>query len=185
VFITCKKCGYIDDEDFFPVGFSRVKNLKRIHHVCLACVQEEKDREKSPQRSKPKARAILYSHCQKYNRRYGTSYTPMGFASKFGWSLDQIVHDIEHAFSNWCSYCGSAYSKMSHGLADVTLDIINPDEPWYYSNTRFCCATCNKRKGELSPEKWGKFLASYKRRQEFLNSDYGTLGKPQFRMDLG
>lgn len=183
-YITCKRCGYTDDEAFFGFhGSSRVKNIHRSH-VCLMCVQEEKDRIKRPNRAAPKARHILYSHCEKYNHNYGTRLKPMEFARKFGWDLKQMTHDIEHAFNNWCSYCESPYSGMGHGLAAVTLDIVNPDEAPYYTNVRFCCATCNKRKGERGAIAFGKFLAFVKRRREFLNSGHGTLTKPQYRMEL-
>jgi len=149
------------------------------------CKQEEQDKQKRGNRALPKARNILYSHCERYNRRNGTALKPGGFARKFGWDLKQITHDIEHAFHNWCSYCESPYSGMEHGFAAVTLDIIDPAQPPYYTNVRFCCSTCNKRKGQMGPTVFGKFLASAKRRREFLNSSYGTLAKPQYSMDLG
>lgn len=183
-YITCKRCGYTDDEDFFGIHTSRVKYEIYRSHICLMCVQEEKDKIKRPDRAVPKARNILYSHCERYNHKHGTTLTPMGFARKFGWDLKQMSHDIEHAFNNWCSYCESPYSGMGHGLAAVTLDIVNPDEDPYYTNVRFCCATCNKRKGEKGAIAFGKFLAFVKRRREFLNSVYGTLGKPQYRMGM-
>ena len=181
--ITCKRCEYTDDEDFFPVYISRTK-YKLRHHVCLMCIQEEKDKHKRADRAVPKARNILYSHCEKYNRRNSTALKPMEFARKFGWDLKRITHDIEHAFNNWCSYCENPYHEMDHGLADVTLDIYDPSLPPYYNNVRYCCATCNKVKGDKPVAVWSKFLASVKRRREFLNSEYGTPGKPQHRMEL-
>lgn len=182
-YITCKRCGYSDDEGFFGVFHAR--NTIHRSHICLICIQERKDKSKRANRAVPKARNILYSHCEKYNRRNGTALKPMEFARKFGWDLRRITHDIEHAFHNWCSYCESPYSSMEHGFADVTLDIINPADPPYYTNVHYCCGTCNKRKGQMGATAFGKFLASVKRRREFLNSDYGTLAKPQYIMELG
>jgi hypothetical protein len=122
------------------------------------CVQEEKDKLKRPNRVPAKARDVLHSHCERYNQKNNTTLTPMQFAQKFGWKLSQISHDIEHAFNNWCSYCENPYSGMSHGLADVTLDIINPDEPPYYTNVRYCCGTCNRRKGQMGLQPLANFL---------------------------
>lgn len=180
--ITCKRCGYTDAEDFFP-RYSRT-NIRNRRPVCLMCVQEEKDTAKRPDRVAPKARSILFSHCEKYNRRNGTALKPTEFARKFGWDLKKMAHDIQHAFDNWCSYCESPYSAMSHGLADVTLDIINPKDPPYYTNVRFCCATCNRRKGEMGATAFGKFLAFAKRRREFIKAGDGTPLKPQYTFGL-
>jgi len=184
MYITCKKCSYTDDESFFKSSVSRARGTIHHFHVCLMCVQEEQDTKKRGNRTIPKARNILWSHCERYNRQNGTSLKPSEFARKFGWDLRQMTHDIEHAFDNWCPYCEGAYHSMEHGFAAVTLDIIDPAQPPYYTNVRFCCATCNRRKGQLGPTAFGRFLASVKRRREFLNSGYGTVTKPQYRMDL-
>lgn len=181
-YITCKRCGYSDEESFFRV--SRARGTIHRSHICLMCEQIEADKKKQGNRVVPKARNVLWSHCERYNRRNATALKPAEFARKFGWDLKQMTHDIEHAFHNWCSYCESPYSSMEHGLAAVTLDIIDPAQPPYYTNVRFCCATCNRRKGQMGPTAFGKFLASVKRRLEFLNSEYGTLGKPQHRMSM-
>jgi len=149
------------------------------------CRQETQDRLKEKDRAPAKARAILYSHCERYNRRNGTRLTPNQFAIKFDWSVKQIAHDIAHAHENWCSYCRGAYKGMGHGLADVTLDIINPEDPPYYTNTRFCCATCNRRKGEMGATAFGRYLASVRERQEWLNCKEGTQSRPQYAMALG
>ena len=150
------------------------------------CMQEKKDQRKRQNRVITKARDMLYSHTTSYNSKNGSQLKPAQFAKKFGWSIRQTVHDIAHGFENWCSYCEDPYSGMGHGLADLTLDIINPKEPPYYStNTKYCCRTCNTIKSQRGATAFGFHLAMVKARREFLNSERGTLARPQYRMDFG
>jgi hypothetical protein len=52
---------------------------------------------------------------------------------------------------------------MTHGLADVTIDVIDPaKEPFYSTNTRPCCMTCNRAKHDMSPEDWAKRLLGWR-----------------------
>jgi hypothetical protein len=69
-------------------------------------------------------------------------------------------------------------------LSDITLDVIDPSQPPHYTNIRLCCSTCNRRKGQMGPTAFGRFLAFVKRRQEFINGSCGTLAKPQYLMDF-
>ena len=42
---------------------------------------------------------------------------------------------------------------MGHGLADITLDIIDRSQPPYYrTNTKWCCQSCNRKKSARTPE---------------------------------
>ncbi len=187
-YITCRACGFSAPEVFFRSEVKRavVSRVKRQFHarICLMCRQEEQDKHKRGDRTVPKARNMLYTHCDKYNRRSGTTLKPMEFARKFGWDLKRITHDIEHTFNNWCPYCDGAFGDMDHGLADLSLDIRDPSQPPYYNNVIYCCSTCNKRKGQMGPTEFGLFLALVKQRREFLNSQCGTRGNPQYTMGL-
>ena len=74
--MTYKKCGFSAPEMFFQREVKRdvVSRVKRQLHraVCLMCRQEEQDKHKRGDRTVPKARNMLYTHCDKYNRsRYG------------------------------------------------------------------------------------------------------------------
>ncbi|MBA7597912.1 hypothetical protein ES703_04920 [subsurface metagenome] len=188
-YITCRVCGFTAPEAFFQAEVKRivVSRVKRQFHrrICLMCRQEEQDKHKRGDRTVPKARNMIYTHCEKYNRRNGTTLKPMEFARKFGWDLKRITHDIEHNFNNWCPYCESPFDSMEHGLAALTLDIRDPSQPPYYNNVLYCCSTCNKRKGQMGPAEFGLFLSLVKQRREFLNSEHGTLGKPQYKMEIG
>jgi hypothetical protein len=70
---------------------------------------------------------------------------------------------------------------MGHGLADLTLDIIDPTkDPYYSTNVKWVCATCNKEKQRTPPEHWGAKLVAWqmwREQQEKLKGDpwIGTL----------
>lgn len=184
-YINCRGCGFPAPEEWFfrygPKGAYHGKHRS----ICPMCLQEKKDRRKRQNRAITKARKMLYNHAEKYSEDHPAEVMkPAQFAKKFGWSITQMVHDISHNFENWCSYCGEPYNGMGHGLADLTLDIINPDEPPYYTNVRYCCSTCNSTKGHRGASAFGFHLAMVKARREFLDSEHGTLGKPQYRMGM-
>lgn len=186
--MTCVKCGVTADEKFFPRTRTRSGKFafarQQRRPICAMCQQEEGDKRKRQNRAIAKATRMLYSHTEKYNRKNGTRLTPAQFAKTFGWKIYQMAHDITHNFENWCPYCLDAYKNMDHGLADLTLDIINPDEPPYYTNIRYCCSTCNKRKGKRGATEFGEWLVFVARRRAFLDGKPGTPGKPQYEMEL-
>lgn len=178
---TCKRCGFTAPEEWFTRTSTRnVVFLGKQHRrpICPMCLQEERDKRKWQNRAIDKARRMLYSHAKKYGMK------PTQFAKKFGWSIIQMAHDINHNLENWCPYCERAYKDMGHGLRDLTLDIINPDEPPYYTNVRYCCATCNDSKGHRGATDFGFHLSMVRARREFLTGDPGTPGKPQYRMNM-
>lgn len=73
----------------------------------------------------------------------------------YGWDPARIAHDAKHRYGNGCDYCGQAYAGMGHGLSDITLDVMYRDQPPYYrTNTKWCCQTCNRRKGARTPEQF-------------------------------
>lgn len=176
--IECTRCHFRGEGDWFtrygPKGVYYVKH----RGICPMCLQEEKDGLKHQDRAIEKARKALYNHAKKYGMK------PAQFAKKFGWVITQMAHDINHNFENWCPYCSAPYQSMGHGLADLTLDIINPQEPPYYTNVRYCCSTCNSIKGERGATAFGLHMRMVRERQEFLNSKPGTEGMPQHKMDL-
>jgi hypothetical protein len=60
---------------------------------------------------------------------------------------------------NTCAYCWEKYERMGHGLSDITLDVIDRErEPYYRTNTRWCCQTCNREKASLPPWLWERRL---------------------------
>jgi hypothetical protein len=89
---------------------------------------------------------------------------PPRFAIQYGWKVDQMAHDIEHAHKNGCPYCHRSFSEMGGGLSDVSLDIWDPQkQPFYALNTRWVCRTCNKEKQRTPPELFGEVRMSWER----------------------
>ena len=75
-----------------------------------------------------------------------------------------MTHDIRHAYENTCPYCWQPFEDMAHGLADLTADIIDPRrEPYYRTNVRWCCMTCNREKQKTDPDLWEKKLEMWAR----------------------
>jgi hypothetical protein len=132
--------------------------------VCRACQEDARDRRKGGDREAAKASDARRGHAIKLSRpRRGSGveawHDPNLAASElevvYGWDLPQMAHDIEYQYGNGCSYCHHSYKGMGHGLADITIDIFDPRlPPDYGTNTRWCCMTCQRRKGLLPPEKW-------------------------------
>jgi hypothetical protein len=50
-----------------------------------------------------------------------------------------------------CNYCRREYADP----ADITLDLQDRNgPPYYHTNTKWCCQTCNREKGAMSPEEF-------------------------------
>ena len=151
-----------------------------LHAVCIGCELTERTNKKQRNRPREKARKALSRHATKYIKE-GLVSSAQEFTSLFGYSVDQMAHDIEHAFQNGCPYCGRSFASMAHGLNDVTLDIIDPKRPPNYrTNTRWVCNTCNSEKQKTDADLWDmkcQCWAEYERRQVARADDpwYGTL----------
>jgi len=173
---TCKKCGGDYAEIFFPshgTGVTRYSRKWR-RNICIGCRQEEKDERKRRNRPLAKARSTFYRHADRFIKG-GLAESRQEFAERFGWDVHQMAHDIEHGYANSCPYCHEAFAEMGHGLSDITLDIVDPEKPPYYTtNVKWICATDNKEKQRTPPEHWGAKLAAWdmwRKQQQKLNTD--------------
>jgi hypothetical protein len=177
---TCKKC----EQTFEPAeAFFRKRNDRRrltavshqrLHAVCIGCELTARTERKKTNRPREKARRTRQAHADKYIKR-SVIKDRSDFAQRYGWDLDQMAHDIQHAYQNGCPYCHQMFAEMVHGLADVTLDIINPELlPYYETNVKWVCMTCNREKKKTSPDLWGAKLQCWKQwreHQEALKHD--------------
>lgn len=164
---TCKKCGqtYQPAEAFFRSN-RKLGNSRYLKKICIGCELSARTERKQLNRPREKARRTWHSHADKYIKR-GIAQDRADFADRFGWDLDQIAHDIEHAASNGCPYCHRPFAEMAHGWADITLDIVNPALPPYYeTNARWVCMTCNREKQKTAPDLWGAKLQCWKQWRE-------------------
>src|SRR5262249_8552851 len=150
---TCARCGYTYEGEEVEVAFqsamgsrsTRTSGHKRS--ICVVCIQTDGDQVKQRNRYLVKAASTIKRHAAKY----GLSVA--AFGESYGGSLSQLAHDLEHQYKKGCSSCHGNYEKRGHGLQDITVYIVNRlAEPYYGTNVKLCCGTCNKAKGSLPPD---------------------------------
>jgi hypothetical protein len=142
------------------------RGVRRVHlaHTCRPCEETAGDTWKSANRWSTKAWDTTKSHaanlrtprkgphCEAW---HDPGLTKEILIKRYGWLQEQLAHDAEFQYANGCSYCHHPYAAMGHGSADITIDIFDPRlPPDYGTNTRWCCPTCQRRKGLLTPEQW-------------------------------
>lgn len=128
---------------------SRPRSAGLARHICRPCEQTSRDVKKRDDRWAVKARDTISRHA----KRLGVDKQDL--IGRYGWEPKRLAHDAEFQYGNGCSYCGHQYAEMSHGYADITLDVVDRDKPPYYrTNTKWCCQTCNRKKGTLTPDEF-------------------------------
>ncbi len=146
----CKDCGGTYNEEFFNL---RHKGGRTRQAVCNICHQTRRDIIKEVDRWLEKARRALSHHVKSLKR------TSDELINIFGWDVKKMARDAKHAFLNTCDYCGTKYADMVHGMAEITLDIVNiKSAPFYNINTKWVCNSCNGRKQKMSTGEWGRYL---------------------------
>jgi 5-methylcytosine-specific restriction endonuclease McrA len=150
---SCNRCGTVYPDHLESVAFrlvgNRVRDASRTHRlgVCRPCEQTRRDRIKKVNRWAVKARDTIRRHAMRLGK------TRVELVTRYGWDPDRLAHDAEFQYSNGCNYCGSQYRDMGHGLTDISLDIVDPrSEPYYRTNTKWCCQTCNRKKSDRGPD---------------------------------
>jgi hypothetical protein len=136
----------------------------RMKVICRPCEEMASDTKKGSNRWPKKIQATRRGHADKLSKPrtgphceawFDPNLTKEILVGRHGWTTVQMAHDAEFQYANGCSYCHHPYTAMGHGVADITLDIFDPRLPPDYStNTRWCCMTCQRRKGLLPPDKW-------------------------------
>lgn len=165
----CPRCGtdYTAEEvasgqAFEPKGGADA-SPPRVDSICRPCRETEKDAHKAAHRWAVKATDTITSHVAKLRKPragphcaawYDSELTRSELIHTYGWNPIQIAHDLEFHYGNGCDYCHHPYLDMGHGAADITIDLYDPRRPPDYENVRFCCPTCQRRKGLLPPELW-------------------------------
>jgi len=189
--VQCTRCGGWYPEIFYQIkerGVSILTPTRR--NICRGCQQTNKDEKKKKNRPLAKARDTYRNHADKFMKSKldkdgnicpAFIQSPKELESKYGWNIHQMTHDIEHASHNGCKYCLRLFSTMGHGLADITLEIIDRDrEPYYATNVSWVCRTCNTEKGMTSPDNWGAILQAWKNWRERQNIVNGYWVGPLF-----
>jgi hypothetical protein len=66
-----------------------------------------------------------------------------------------MAQEAKEVYQTKCRGCRKPFTGMLHGMSDISLDITDPKrEPFYLTNTRWICQTCNRQKGRTPPEQW-------------------------------
>ncbi len=150
----CTRCGtwyppHLIARAFRVVG-NRVLDASRTHrlNVCRPCEQTARDQRKQGNRWRDKARDVIRRHALRLE------IPKAELVRRYGWDPARLAHDAEFQYGNGCSYCGHSYEAMGHGFADITLDVQDKAQPYYRTNTKWCCQTCNRKKGTLSAEEF-------------------------------
>ncbi len=159
----CIKCHRWYTDAFFalssPGNFDQ-KSYRRLR--CIGCMQTQRDKTKQDgQRLLMKARSAFHKHAAKF-KSIGVITEAQDLASTFGWNVAQMAHDIAHAVQNGCPYCYRPFASMANGLGDVSLDVVDPEAlPYYRTNTRWVCRTCNNAKAKTKPALFAEKLANW------------------------
>lgn len=183
---TCKRCSVTYPPHLVGSAWRRrekgldASSPRRRAHPCRPCEQTARDARKIANRWVVKARDVIRRHAL----RLGIPKTDL--IERYGWDQAQLAHDAEYQYGNGCNYCGHRYGEMGHGLGDITLDIVDRSKPPYYrTNTKWCCQTCNRKKGAMTPEgfeldrqvyeQWSQQTEAMKARPQ----DFGRLFWPE------
>lgn len=184
---ACKRChtpfeGQEVEAIFRANRGGRQQLLPTSRSTCICCELSARTEKKRDSRTREKARRAIRTHFEKYRREHveqgkhpwmANIRTQKEFADRFGWDVDQMAHDIEHAHQNGCPYCRESFSSMAHGLADVSFDVIDPErQPYYRTNVRPCCLTCNREKARTPPELWGAKLQAWERWRRWTADEF-------------
>lgn len=156
----CPECGgWFDAEVFFRRNHATYASIASGRQsVCFGCEQTRRDatKRKADGRWAVKIRDMIRRHAVRLK------LTVAALEQQFGWHFDRMMHEAQHAYANGCAYCGVPFRTMGHGLSDLTLDILNPREPpYYHTNVKWACATCNREKSRTPPALWGAKRAAW------------------------
>jgi hypothetical protein len=182
----CRRCGYIGDEEAFfrqnktkitraGPSFGQVYLAK--HSLCIGCELTERNDPTPEARALRKARSSIQHHAEKYNM------PAQNFAARYCWEAERMARDVLHTLENSCVYCWFPYSAMGHGLDDITFDIVDrTKEPYYHTNVRCCCRTCNAEKSTILPELWARRLIEWRNWRKWMDriGIEPTFGLPLF-----
>jgi hypothetical protein len=162
----CKACGGDYSEAFFAKNSDKRLRLdasNRCRKICIGCEQTKRDSQKQRDRWAAKARDAIRRHAKGFIEK-GVIHLAGELTERFGWNAKDLAHDLAHAYENGCPYCRKPFKEMGHGLSDLTIDIIDrAKKPFYATNTKIACATCNREKSTTDPDQWAAKLIDWDR----------------------
>lgn len=163
---TCKQCGLVKPIEEFRISrrSSRRDVTPIVYRVttCKVCEVTNHDRARELNPYRPAFAQRRRAHAS----RYGYTIKEL---EKLGWDSERRPIEMQATYENgFCPNCIETadgkvrvhfFRDMSHGLADLTIDRINPDlPPIWPGNIQWLCATCNKRKRDRDPILHGQLI---------------------------
>lgn len=151
---TCKRCGKTKPLDEFRIDVTNRRELTpKIYRktLCKVCEVEVRLERKHENR---------YLDAFKQRRRSHARTTGCGVSQlkAMGWDDTRRPREMQAQYENgFCPGCieddGTVhyYRDMTQGLAELTIDIIDPEQPPVWpGNVQWLCMTCNRRKQRRS-----------------------------------
>jgi len=152
----CPRCGHYLPADAFRESARDISRASAGVAVCIPCEQDIRDLRKAADRWRVKAKTTRRSHAKRLR------ITGDVLRDSYGWDLEPMARDMEHAYEGMCPGCHQSFKVMPNGIQDLTLDIIDRSAPPIYgSNTRFLCQTCNRSKGAATMRKHNAIQLAY------------------------
>jgi hypothetical protein len=155
----CRQCQLTKPVDEFRIAGNRTRDVTRAElrraPVCKVCEVTNRCEAKELDPYRPAFAQRRRAHAS----RYGCTVKEL---ERQGWDADrrsiEMRAQFEHGFCPNCIETADGtvtvhfYRDMSRGLAELTIDRINPDlPPIWPGNVQWLCATCNKRKQDRDP----------------------------------
>lgn len=98
---------------------------------------------------------------------------------------DAVVIALAERDGDRCWYCGCAFEERARSGRSLTLDHVEPRAGGGGSdldNLRLCCATCNRRKGQLGADAYARSDLLDRRRRQIWREELSS-GKRQRDVD--
>lgn len=157
----CAKCGGSYPLPFFAKRHGCDTRIT-LRPVCKGCEQTERDRVKKANRFLQKARDSIRRHGRRLVEQ-GKIKFAVELQTIYRWDAYELAHDFEHAYKNGCGNCRKLFASMANGLSDMSIDITDRNRPPYYkTNTRIWCMTCNRDKGDMTPDEFEEHQLGWK-----------------------
>jgi hypothetical protein len=137
--------------------------------VCRACRLEIDQAIKEADPWALKASQSLRRHLPKWKRLWGVVSLAQ-LEAIYGLTVEWLADQFQRAADRECCYCDGAFVTPDArlGWSNMTLDQFDPSQPPHRDNMRIACATCNRAKGDMTPEQWAQYQHGWRLRAEHV-----------------
>jgi hypothetical protein len=162
-------CGtLLPPASFFLVVDSRRKDAS-FRGVCRPCRLEIDQAIKEADPWLLKAQQSLRRHMSKWKRRWGIDSSTQ-LDAIYGLNARWLADQFQRAANRECCYCDGVFTTPDArlGWSNMTLDQFDPSQPPHRDNMRIACATCNRAKGDMTPEQWAQYQHGWRLRADHI-----------------